>query len=182
MTFAYPGADLDKIIKFYEIDGVNYHVEYMDGSTNDYVCYDQNEEQRLIETMIYQAIIRQKMTLLFKDFSRETFTAILHSILLGAMAISAFSHSNNITTIFGLMNFVLFASSIKMHKRNYELLKYQYYLEMYLSGYFNDNPEVLNKLEFDKIYQIPLTINTLDKYSYGDIKRVWKKYTKDRKE
>ena len=80
------------------------------------------------------------------------------------------------------MNFVLFASSIKMHKRNYELLKYQYYLEMYLSGYFNDNPEVLNKLEFDKIYQIPLTINTLDKYSYGDIKRVWKKYTKDRKE
>lgn len=182
MTFTYPEADLSKIIKFYQVHGVNYHVVYMDGSVNDYICYNKNEEQRLVETMIGQAMNRQIMMVLFKDYSQKAFTALLHSVLIGAMAISVNLHSNNMTLILGLINTALATFDIKKLKQRFELLKYQYYLEMYLNGYLCDNPEALNDLEFDKIYQKPLTINTLDQYSYGDIKRVWKKYAKDKKE
>jgi len=59
-----------------------------------------------------------------------------------------------------------------------DLKKYKMYLEMVGDGSYLENPNVLDVIEHERIYQIPLTINNLDKYSYGDIKVLYKDYKK----
>ena len=60
MNFTYEGADTSTIIKKYTKSGVNYHIEYLDGSTSDYVSYNEQEEEKIVNTMIEQAKERQQ--------------------------------------------------------------------------------------------------------------------------
>lgn len=60
-----------------------------------------------------------------------------------------------------------------------ELKKYRLYISMMDELAKDENKNILDVIEFEKLYQVPLSINTLDRYSYGDMK-VLKKELKRR--
>lgn len=55
MTFTYDGSDLGQIIKRFSNDGINFYLEYLDGSISSYTRSNENERQRIINLMIHQA-------------------------------------------------------------------------------------------------------------------------------
>ena len=68
----------------------------------------------------------------------------------------------------------------KMRKVN-ELKKYRLYLNMLKEIENVDEEELSRSIEFEKIDAFPLTIDNLDYYSYGQIKRV-RKYLDSKKQ
>lgn len=182
MTFSYPNADLGLIIKSYQKDGCNYHIEYLDGSINDYVCYDDKEESRIVSTMFEQAIKRQEMYDIDEYGSK---IAIFLGLKIGFLVsfVLAFEEKN-VTMEMVMFTLAFISSRIKNKnfKMRQELLKYKCFLELVKDKNVLDNPSIEDlDSEFDKIYCAPIDINTLDKHSYSDIKRIYKKYKKREK-
>lgn len=173
MTFTYKEADLSTIIERYTQNNNFYRVHYLDGNFNEYYCSDPDEPQRLEQIMIDQAIDRQGM------FDIEEQKRIKNlAFTTAGISLACYSSSNNIgltlLTSIGIATGLL--GGIKRIKRLNELNKYKLFLEMYKDLPYIDESELLASVEFEKIYQIPLTINTLDQYSYGSMKLIYKKF------
>ncbi len=181
MTFSYPEADLGVIIKSYQKDGCNYHIEYLDGSFNDYVCYDDKEESRIVSIMFEQAIKRQEM---YNIDEYELKIAVFQGLKMGCLVSFVLAYEEKNITMEIVMFILAFISS-RIKNKNFkikqELYKYKYFLEMVKDKNYLDNPEIEDENKFDKIYSSPININTLDKHSCGDIKRIYKKYKKREK-
>lgn len=175
MTFTYDGADLAITIKNYKKNGNCYHVEYLDGTTSDYVCYDDNESQRLEGIMVNQALDRQGMMnieKIEKTRNVDCACAVLTSLY------TSFLYNQNKFTLCTLMlvntgAWIHFARS-NTTKVN-ELKKYKLFLEMYEDLSRVNEVELLSDIEPDHIYQIPLTISHVDDYSYRQMKSLYKK-------
>lgn len=178
MTFTYDSADLSKTIKDFYRDGMVYNVNYLDGSSSNYVCSSEKEEARIKDLMIEQAIDREGM-MKIKDvelLKNLNITAAFVSSL-GVSMMANYEQYVLSTLLVGGTIFTLYQSR-KSKRQLYELKKYKLFLEMNEDMVRTNKTVPLEIMEHDKIYQAPLGINTLDSYSYGEVKRLYKEFYK----
>ena len=176
MTFTYEGADLSKIIKKYFKNGNNYTIQYLDGTNFDYCSLASNEEQNIKCNMIKQAIERQ-VNISTKSISTINYVSLLNSIL---SAIGTSIGIKNNKEILSIILFILLPFSLYNYKKSSsklnELKKYRMFLELIDDLDKINNSQFLKCIEFDNYYQKQFDINTLDEYSYRDVKTIYKKF------
>lgn len=178
MNFISDKEDLGKIIKKYKVNGNNYHIDYMDGSESNFFCSNENYDKELRDIMIKQAIERQKEFDLKTISKQNLFNTILLLVNLSLMPCFI---NNNDSTIIALSILILVAIIYKRRKNKKqikELKKYKMFLEMINDIEYINNAGVLKCIEFENIYQKPFDIDTLDEYSYSDVKTIYKKVKK----
>lgn len=80
------------------------------------------------------------------------------------------SYFSVIFSTFGIYNYR------SNNKKIIELKKYKLFLD--LVDHLDDinDSEFLKCIEFEKLYQKQFDINTLDEYTYGDVKTIYKSY------
>lgn len=175
MNFSYNGADTSKIIKKYQKQEFNYTIEYLNGDVSSFYSTNENEEKNIINTMISQIIEREKKMDINRLKSIRSI-ALFFSILSSGV-ISIMINRNNEELL--LMPILGLTFGVKTYRNQTKLInelnKYKMFLEM-----TKDNPmcevdnKMLNYIEFDKFHQVPLNINTIDDYSYEDVKTLFK--------
>lgn len=180
MNFTHSNADKAKIIKEIEHQGCNYLVTYLDGKSAQYISYDENEYEKLRNIMIDQAIERQN-NIDIDDLSFKKGLSIMSSLVLlnGYIYVNGVDNSN--ITLLLILLLIICRYNYKENSRKLkELKKYKLFLEMIDDLDYINNSNILKSVEPENIYQIPLDINTLDRYSYSEIKTI-KKELKKRK-
>lgn len=178
MTFTYEGADLSTTIKTFSQNGFNFHIEYMDGSENNYYCSNDLENERLINLMLEQIKLRdEKMnleTLSLKE-SLIKFTFVLSSCL----NVLSISRQKDLISLISLLIAIISLKDLRtIKKRIAELKKYRLFIDMMEELKTIDISKLLECVEFDHMYQIPLDLCHIDEYSYGDMKRIRKNLDK----
>lgn len=178
MTFTYDGADWSTTIGRYRTCGNAYHIDYLDGSCSDYYSSNPNESQKIEQIMMEQAIDRagaMKIENLRLERGIITVTAAVSSFGLSvfyskqALGLAAIAMGGMATSIYSFRE-----KGVILH----ELKKYKMFLEMESELSEAEKSKLLDLIEPDRIYQIPLTINNLDSYSYGTIKTIYKEFNK----
>lgn len=176
MNFTYYGADLSKTIKSYKKNGYSYHIEYLDGSTSDYTCYNEEEDTKIKELMLKQAMERQKkIKENYLENSRD-----INKVITIVSAIGTIYFVNDSKTILALLSATVLLPTVTLWKERSktlkELRKYRMFLEMAGDLKDKDQTELLKTVEFDTFYQRPLSIESLDEFTYGDVKLIYKKF------
>lgn len=179
MTFTYYGADLSTTIKNYSKDGYSYHIEYLDGNSYGYDCYDEHESERLDRLMIEQALDRQGV-LLNDNGLRIKKGLSITGIVISTCALTFFSNNSQIVLAAMALTGTFYAmmETRKSNVRLKELKKYKMFLDMHEDLYRVNESDLLTEIEPDRIYQTSLEINNIDKYSYSDMKVIYKKFNK----
>lgn len=169
MNFTKDGEDLSKIIKKYRCDNGYYDIQYLDGSEAIYISTSPNEEERLKQIMISQAIDRQNKinikALKLKDFV-DHFLAWACSIETITLASRGYF---SIEFFMLILTFICIKRVVKTSKKLRELKKYKLFLEMINDLDTINNSDFLKCVEFDKFHQIDFDINNLDQYTLGDV-------------
>ncbi len=165
----YDNQEQDKILGRYKVNGTNYKKYYLDGSRAEYSSFEDNHEEELKKIMLEQSIKRDKeLYKTYKDKLKKD-TLELSLILLGL----AITSEDNLMFLYCIL-FILLLIKAKMSIDNLikykELNKYHNYLIIKEDLEKEENSNILDIIEFEKIYQIPININTLDDYSDRDIK------------
>ena len=174
MKFAFPGADLGAVIKKFKCDGNKFHVEYFDGSACDYYCSDPNEAKEIRELMLSQAKERQEKMEDVNFDARET-AAFFTQLVISVGLFSAIKTESDILTfVCALATVVNVGSKIRDGLRRRELEKYQMFLEMYDSLDEVNKSEFMKCIEFENYYQKKLNIETVDDFSYGEVKTLYR--------
>lgn len=163
-------------IKRYEKDGREYKVEYLDGSVATYICPDDDHEQFIIDTMLEQI----NNTCTIQNYDKEKFKrdANIISAITSSILLSVSTHNNEelAGAVMLLVAYFNICGIIK-HKNNLKTLKkFKMFLEMHPDLDKINKSDFLKCIEFDNMYQIPLNINTLYDYNYGDVKILYKNY------
>ena len=176
MNFTYYGANLSEIIKTYKKNGYSYHIEYLDGSSSDYTCYNEEEELKIKSTMLKQAMERQdKMGEEYIENSKN-----FNKIATIASAIGTVYFTSNSKLLLTMLSTAVLLPAadlwMKKNKALKELKKYRMFLEMANDLSEVNQTELLKTIEFDTLYQTPLSIENLDEFTYGDVKSIYKKF------
>ena len=176
MNFSYEGADRSKIINKYIREGNNYTIEYLNGDISSFYSTDENQEQKIIKTMVRQIVERQdRMDINDIVFKRDLCAqlCLASSILMPALVLRE-KEGLLLLPIAGLIAGLNLCSD--HNAKINELKKYKLFLEMTRDNEKRSiNDSVLDCIEPDKLYQIPLNLNTIDDYSYRDVKLLYKK-------
>ena len=176
MTFTYMDADKSKTIATFKENKRNgfCYLSYLDKTREKFFCSDE-EKQKIRETMINQAIERDEKMSQFLD-TTEDLALNIASIISTAL----FIMTDNDLLFYVTILLIIINIGEKMRKVN-ELKKYRLYLNMLKEIENVDEEELSRSIEFEKIDAFPLTIDNLDYYSYGQIKRV-RKYLDSKKQ
>ena len=178
MTFLSKEQDLSNTIKKHSNFGNNYHIEYMDGSICNYYSSMPTESNKIKQQMIDQAIERDKNINLPK---MQTLKNIhLLTAVYSYMCASVLIDNNSQFFGFLLVLFMLIniQEGIKKAYKIRELKKYRKFLEMYKDIELVNDSEFLKCIEPENIYQKAFDIETIDSFTYGEVKTMYKKYTK----
>lgn len=174
MNFIANKEDLSKTIKSYKSTGNNYKVVYMDGSEANFYCSDENFGNQLRETMIKQAIERQKtFNIDFYDKIGSLYTALLMVDLGVLWPTLAYGDAASASLVLVALASTTVAS-VKVNKKIRELKKYKLFLEMVDDIELINSSDILKSIEFENIYLKPFDIDTLDDYTYGEVKTIHK--------
>ena len=180
MKFTHPYADLSQVIKKFSYEGNYFHVEYFDGSVCDYFCDLPEEVEEIRATMMVQALERDEY--MWESVDAKT----ARSMMLYIQFIMAFGLQHSISTDYDFMTImcslmlgVNLLFQIKDVKTQIELKKYQLFFDMY------DSLDEINKVEFMKCIRIgsaikELNIETLDDFTYGEIKALHRKLEQEK--
>ena len=181
MNFVQYGADLSKIIKNYTKTGDMYIVEYFDESYSQYESLDRDEEKRLKTIMINQALERDN-SYNIKNVSISNKLNIANSLMSTLLLSYTLYREKQLLSI---LTIIALTYGLKCLSDNAEkireLKKYKLFFEMMNDLEIVNNSKVLKAVEFDNIYQMPFDINTLDRYSYNQVKDIYKSYYKVKK-
>jgi len=169
MTFTYEGAELSSTLKTYTKTGDEYRVVFLDGTERTYRS-NSTESTRLDNLLLEQALKR--------DAEMQISVIELKRILLTF----CFVFCNSVLTLsvkkreemIGIAAFILTVVSLDnitdLIEKVKELKKYKIFIEMIDQLKLVDNTELLKCVEFDNIYQIPISLSTIDEYSYAEVK------------
>lgn len=179
MTFTYDGADLSKVIECIYCDGNNFNIYYLDGSKSTYVCSSEDEKEKIKELMIKQAEERlRKFDIDYLFLKNKIALCCVMGLSIGLaipVVLSATIEkklSFNVQEIFVLILICLaMGDFLKTNSKIKELKKYKMFLELL------DKLDEIN-LQFEE-NDLPLGIDTLDEFSYGEVKS-WYKYYKQK--
>ena len=175
MTFVNVLTNPETIIKDYVKNGDNYTVSYMDGSESSYYCVEENHGEILRQTMLLQAYERQGLESINMMKTRKdlSLVALLLSVLCTVSFIKNKHAALSPFTIL-LMAGLLIKRSEYAYKLK-ELKKYKLFFELLPHLDDINRTEFLKHIEFDTMYQTPLDINTVDEYTYGEMKAIYKR-------
>lgn len=182
MTFTHDDADLSRVIRKYIREGYNYHVEYLDNSIDNYVCYDECEELNIVNIMIEQALERQeKMSM---ESLAEVKNMSTMASLLGAFSSGVFFKNGK--QGLALLSFIALTAGISTSKSKTKMLKelkkYQMFLNVISDIPYNELEEKwIEYIKTDKLYTQPFDINHLDNHSYSTVKSFYKKLNSNKK-
>ncbi len=171
MTFTYEGADLSRVIDCIYCEGNSFNIYYLDGSKSTYFCSDKEEKEKIKRLMIKQAEERsQKLNINYLN-DKIKFN-LLHSLNFVAFA-TLWTVAEKKVTIPALALITLASVQIKNYFSNKtrieELKKYKMFLELL------DTLDEINE-DYGKPKFLPLDIDTLDSFSYKEIKSLYKYY------
>ena len=175
MTFTHDKANLSETIWRYEKEDDSYKITYLDGSESSYISNRENEPELIEQTMINQAIERQNEIPIERVKMNQKFYTT--GIFISAVAFQLLGDNETVLStlpIIGGISSIVLAN--KERKRKQELKKYKMFLEIYKDLPKVNESKLLEVVEPDHMYQIPLNINNLDKYSYGEMKIIYKKF------
>jgi len=181
MKFTYPEADFSKVIKSFTHDEGLFCIEYLDGSVSKYLCSDPEKVEMIKSLMLSQARERQE-----KMWNNHT-DKLARTMILYQQMIFAFGLQHSIRTKSDFLMFLCaFMLSINLFfqasdlKSLIELKKYQLFFEMYNDLDEVNKSEFLKCIEADTIYQTPLDIDTIDDYTYGEVKTLYRKLMQEK--
>ena len=176
MTFIDNIEDESSTIREYFKDGYNYSIEYLDGSISEYYSCSNKEEDKIKSKMIDQAISRQnRINLKSLKFAknRSQYLSLLSCLC------SLICMSKNEQEL-GFAMFLILAYNlynyIARNQKLRELKKYKLFLEL------TDNLDTVNSSSYmknidpDNIFQAPLDINTVDDFTYRNVKMLYNNY------
>lgn len=160
-------TDLSKIIKNYTRNNNNYKIKYLDGSISEYYNSDNKYEEILLNRMTKEALTRDKK--LYEKYKKYLKIDLLEFLL----SIFALDLSKDIKLIYcAVVIYISFLliKSLKHIIKYIELEKYHDYLLIKEDLKKPENSNILDIIEFDKMYQKPLNISTVDDYNAIDLK------------
>lgn len=178
MTFSYEGVNLSKTIKKYERNENEYLIEYLDGSSYNYISYEYDEEEKIKKQMLEQA--KERKELFDLHFLNFTDTVYLISGLLSAVGLSfsLIENENNFKHFWIILLIISIYKFKQTGNKLQELEKYRLFLELIeeLGEEELNNPKYTKCYEFDSLYAKKIDIGSLDSFDYRDIKRIYTKY------
>lgn len=170
MNFSYKSADLGKIIKKYFIKDDKIYVIHLDGTVKMNI-YSKELEEEIKKTMVKQAIERtiSNAPKEVAENIKQSFDGLTTKFFLtsGTLASMLFVNNPEIDLMLGIAGTILAAMAL-MHGINYkistndldELVKYDIYLA------------IKDSLDNNSILAEKLNINTIDRYSLNDLKKI----------
>lgn len=173
-------AEPGKIIKHYTVNGSNYKIDYMDGSTGAYFCSNEDEESRLIDLMISQAKDRNNDFRSKEEKQRLALNVcgFVYSLMISGGFVEIDNHF--LATIMGLVACLFGVSLVEKIKKSREVNKYDLFFEMMEDLDVVNNSKFLEEVEFDHFYQKPFDINNIDDYSFAEVKALYRKLQKEK--
>ena len=160
-------TDLSEIIGNYTRNNDYYKIEYLDGSISEYYNSDNKHEEILMYRMTKEALIRDKN--LYEKYKKYIKTDLIKFLF----SISILKISTKVELLFCIMFIYitfLIEKSLSDISKYKELSKYHDYLSIREDLKKIENRDILDIIEFDKIYQKPLNITTVDDYSAINLK------------
>lgn len=178
MKFYTGPEELSNVIKFYFIAGSNMAVFYLDDRIEHIFNYTEEQKQKVQETMLKQLQERNESInlrpyTLQKSFDTAVLTTLAGSYIANRIEFGTMKAYLTIATICGtiyLTNRILKEKAIIK-----DVKKSNLFLDMYEELQTPEGKIVVEELNFDKIYSEELNVNTLDHFSYGEVKEVHKK-------
>ncbi len=181
MNFVQDGAEPSKIIKSYKKVGKTYVVNYFDDSYSQYESLEENEEDRIRNIMISQALERSNNYNIKEVFASNRLGIVNTLLSVGLLSCSLYSKKQLVS----ILSIAALTYSLKCLSDNAqkikELKKYKLFFELMNDLEFVNSSSMLKCVEFDNFYQTRLDINTLDDYSYNQVKTIYKNYIKVKK-
>lgn len=175
MTFTYDGADLSKVIECIHCEDNNFNIYYLDGSKSTYVCSSEDEKEKIKKLMIEQAIERQKNIIYISALSSENMANVAGILGFAGLAVieTIFAKKLDLHALANLIITSLYTKKyLTTNAQLKELKKYKMFLELL------DNLDEIN-LQFEE-NDLPLGIDTLDEFSYSEVKGWYKYYKKEK--
>lgn len=169
MTF-YDNENQENIIEYYKDNKFNFSITYLNGKNQ---INNNITKEELEQTMIVQATNRDKD--LFDKVDWDTKKAIL------AYTSTFIPMILGIKIQLSLLFYVAFINSLiclydlnKKNKRLSELKKYRLYLKLKQELDKEENCDITKILELDPYLRKEININTLDRFTYGNMKEIKK--------
>lgn len=174
MKFTYDGADLSETIKSFKHDGWQYTIEYFDGTSTNFVCSNEEQIKNIKQKMYEQAVERQDIMADYNYPLKVTLGLYLHIINTTAFTISISCKADFLTWLFslgGLLNLFLLTKNVRIKR---ELEKYLLFFKMYNHLDEVNKAKFMECIEFDHMYQKRLDIDTVDEFSLGEVKTLYR--------
>lgn len=179
MNFTFDGADLSQTIKRIYNENNEYGIEYLDGSYDEYTCNDQKELDRLFEIFIDQAKERDENINLKPLIIKNVLEEVLRILSAFSLGLAIKKEESSLVLVYLASLIYVTANNRKTKKQIKELKKYKLFLELASDLKNVNTSKILKCVERDPKYQVPLDPTTLDDYSYGYVKKIYKTYKKN---
>lgn len=175
MNFIHKDQDPKTTIKKYQRIRDTFIVEYMDGSKGTYTISNPDKEMERLNNEMLKQIALRKAKCSVPELGM--YKMMLGEMLMLAATGAAISNEDQmLVAAFTIASVVFGKAAVTEYKNRKELSKYDMLLEMYNDLDKINTREYLDKIEFDPFYQVPLNLNTIDDYSYSDVRTLYKHY------
>lgn len=181
MKFYKGEEELKYVIKNYDIIDNNMIVNYLDGSAIKINNITKEEISLIEERMINQLRDRNNsFNIKYIQRKEKLDLTLLISLLGGTIAnkIKNITMPEYITILILISIMYLYYNTYSEIKKITDIKKSNLFLEMYDKLQTPEVRIVISNLLGDNLYTKDLTINTLDEYSYNEIKQIHKKVKK----
>lgn len=181
MKFYTGPEDLKDVIERYIVIGNDMAVYYLNNRKVSIPNFTEEQIEKIKEIMLRQlqernANVNLRPYILQKDLNTVALTILMGSYIANRIKFDSIKAYLTIGTIFGtiyLTNRILKEKAIIK-----EVKKSNLFLDMYDELQTPEGKNAVEELNFDKIYSEELNVNTLDRFSYGDVEEVHKKLKK----
>lgn len=181
MKFYTGPEDLKDVIERYIVIGNDMAVYYLNNRKVSIPNFTEEQREEIKEIMLQQlqernANVNLRPYILQKDLNTVALTILMGSYIANRIKFDSIKAYLTIGTIFGtiyLTNRILKEKAIIK-----EVKKSSLFLDMYDELQTPKGKNAVEELNFDKIYSEDLNVNTLDDFSYSEVKEVHKKLKK----
>lgn len=173
--------ELKNIVNYYTRLGPYIRVFYLNGDYIERYDEDYNYEEQVKKIMLKQLQERNNSINInnLNIIRNINITALIS--LLSLYIANNVNHKNisNITILLTFISsFILYSKITDIKKIQKEVKKSKMFLEIYDLLETPEGKKSVEELEFDKLYAQELNINTLDFFTYKDVKEIHKKLKK----
>lgn len=181
MKFYEGPEELNNVIGRYYVAGDSIVIFYLNHGSEVILDYTGEQEKEIRKIMLKQlqernASIDLRPYVLQKNFDTVVLTTLAGSYIANRIVFGNIETYLTIGTIFGTV--YLTNRIFKKRAIINDVRKANLFLDMHEELQTPEGAKAIEELNFDKIFSKELNVNTLDNFSYGEIKEVHKKLKK----